>query len=41
MGLVATDNDPLDVAKRDPEFFDYIVEVVRRRKKRSTTPFKG
>jgi hypothetical protein len=34
MVLVATYNDPFDVAKRDPEFFDFIVEILRRRKKR-------
>jgi hypothetical protein len=30
----ATYNDPLDVVKRDLESFDFIIEVVRRRKKR-------
>jgi len=34
MGLVATYNDPFGVTKRDPEFFDFIVEILRRRKKR-------
>jgi hypothetical protein len=34
MELEATYNDPLDVVKRDPESFDFIIDVVRRRKKR-------
>jgi hypothetical protein len=32
--LVATYNDQFGVTKRDPEFFDIIVEILRRRKKR-------
>jgi len=31
MGLEWIYNDPLDIARRDPEFFDFIIEVVRLR----------
>jgi len=34
MVVVATYNDPSGVTKWDPEFFDFIVEILRRRKKR-------
>ena len=34
MELVATYNDPFGVTKGDLEFFDFIVEILRRRKKR-------
>jgi len=34
MGLVETYNDPFGVTRLDLEFFDFIVEILRRRKKR-------